>query len=148
MTFEKAVEVYGSFLKKSGDNSDPKKSILEFLDWVEDPDDDIYTIPSALNLTVQGNITYNNFGRSYFDNAYNDEIFHINIVADEYFDWTTYSIDNQPFLPFLDNTYIPIPKKVSGDWIISEVRRTISIIRPPSRSRQRPSGTNQRELRT
>ncbi len=35
MTLEKAVEVYGTFLHKIGSDSDPEKSILEFLGWEE-----------------------------------------------------------------------------------------------------------------
>ncbi|MBA7592725.1 hypothetical protein ES708_34918 [subsurface metagenome] len=35
MTLEKAVEVYGTFLHKIGIDSEPEKSILEFLGWEE-----------------------------------------------------------------------------------------------------------------
>ncbi len=35
MTFEKAIEVFGNFLQKNGDNSDPEKTILKFLGWEE-----------------------------------------------------------------------------------------------------------------
>jgi hypothetical protein len=40
MTFDKAVDVFGRYLKQTGkDGQDPRAAILEFLDW-EEPDDD------------------------------------------------------------------------------------------------------------
>ena len=39
MTFDKAVEVYGTYLTKVGNSLDARKSILDFLEW-EEPDED------------------------------------------------------------------------------------------------------------
>ena len=37
MTFEKVVDLHGRFLSRQGVSSDPKASILDFLEW-EEPD--------------------------------------------------------------------------------------------------------------
>jgi len=39
MTFDRALEVYSSFLKRSGDSRDARTSLLDFLEWSE-PDED------------------------------------------------------------------------------------------------------------
>jgi len=39
MTFDKVIEVYGDFLRKNGNQSDPRASLLQFLGWTE-PDED------------------------------------------------------------------------------------------------------------
>jgi hypothetical protein len=39
LTFDKVVEIYGNFLKKMGDDTDPAVRILEFLDWDEPLED-------------------------------------------------------------------------------------------------------------
>lgn len=41
MTFEKAVDIYGDYLSKSGDNTDARTAILEFLEW-EEPREDLF----------------------------------------------------------------------------------------------------------
>jgi len=41
MTFDKAVEVYSDYLNKSGQETDARQSMLEFLDW-EEPDEDLF----------------------------------------------------------------------------------------------------------
>lgn len=39
MTFEKVVEVYAAYLRRSGTDADARSSLLEFLEW-EEPDED------------------------------------------------------------------------------------------------------------
>src|SRR2546421_3564470 len=41
MTFEKAVDIYGSYLSKNGSDTDARAAILEFLEW-EEPKEDAF----------------------------------------------------------------------------------------------------------
>lgn len=49
LTFDKVVEIYGNFLKKSGHDIDPAARILEFLDW-EEPLEDAFAQDTKIVL--------------------------------------------------------------------------------------------------